>query len=356
MNPEWIPVTAVCELTLACPHRCVTCGSNAGRPRENELTHGEWLALIDELAVLGTRRLTLMGGEPLNYRGWQQLAARGIEHGMDVEMVTSAMGLNEVTADTIAELPLYAVTVSVDGTEAVHDAQRRVPGSYRQAIKAIELLDARGVAVGVTTQINPLSLPVLEELGPRLEAAGVLGWQIQLTLPTGRAKTTELMLPPARIPELHDTLRRMSARRGLRPHLTDNIGWFTCDDVQLRTPQGMPRRGWMGCQAGLRVLGVTSDGRVKGCLSMPDPNDEGNVRELGLTAIWKDGSRFAYTRAFKAEALGGACARCVYGRLCRGGCTATALAVSGRPHVSLHCLKAHSDEQTKKHSEERGLS
>ncbi len=345
MSGPWIPESVALELTLACPNRCATCGSDAGRPRKGELSHSQWLALIDELAGLGTKRLTFIGGEPLTYPGWEALAARGVERGMAVEMVTSAFGLDEVAADKIAQLPLYAVTISVDGTEEVHDAQRGVPGSYRQALRALRLLDARGVPVGIATQINPLTLPVLEQLAPVLEDAGVLGWQVQLTIPTGRARTTDLMLPPSSMPTLYETLQRMKARRGLRPHLTDNLGWFTCDDVELRTPPGMPNRGWQGCLAGIRGAGVTSDGRVKGCLSMPDPDHEGNVKERGFSAIWADPGRFAYTRAFSSDSLRGPCARCAYGRLCRGGCTATAMAVSGRPHVSLHCLKEHTAQR-----------
>jgi MoaA/NifB/PqqE/SkfB family radical SAM enzyme len=130
--------------------------------------------VIDELSSLGTERITLMGGEPLRYAGWEQLAKRGIAHGMDMDMVTSAVGLDDAVAHRIAAVPLNSVTISVDGTEAVHDHQRRVEGSYRRAIQAVRSLDALGVLVGVTTQINALSLPVLETMAPELEAAGVV--------------------------------------------------------------------------------------------------------------------------------------------------------------------------------------
>jgi MoaA/NifB/PqqE/SkfB family radical SAM enzyme len=164
-----------------------------------------------------------------------------------------------------------SVTVSVDGTEEAHDRQRGVPGSYRAALEAISHLDAAGVPVGVTTQVNRLSLPSLGRLAPELEAAGALGWQLQLTLPMGRAeRAVGLVLSPREMPAVLDVVRTLVARRGLRPHLTDSLGYFTRDDPLLRSPHGGRPRVWLGCFAGLRHLGITSDGRVKGCLALPD--------------------------------------------------------------------------------------
>ena len=57
------PVHVVWELTLACNLRCAHCGSRAGRPRSDELTTDEIRAIVAELAALGTREISLIGGE-----------------------------------------------------------------------------------------------------------------------------------------------------------------------------------------------------------------------------------------------------------------------------------------------------
>jgi radical SAM protein with 4Fe4S-binding SPASM domain len=123
--------------------------------------------------------------------------------------------------------------------------------------------------------------------------------------------------------------------------VTDNIGYLTADDPRLRTPAGVPARCWMGCFAGLRAVALTSDGGVKGCLALPDGFREGNVRREPLERIWGDPARFAYNRAFDPARLSGACASCRLGPVCRGGCTALALAVHGVPNRSVHCLRLH---------------
>ena len=110
---------------------------------------------------------------------------------------------------------------------------------------------------------------------------------------------------------------------------------------ELRTIQGGFPRPWLGCRAGLDALGITSDGRVKGCLALPDACAEGNLREESLAAMWKDPDRFAYNRRYTPEQLGGKCADCEQAPLCRGGCTATAYAVHERPGKSVHCFRLH---------------
>lgn len=283
-----------------------------------------------------------MGGEPLSRPDWPDLARAAVASGLDTDLVTSGIGVDRPAAELMHAIGLVSVTVSVDGTRDVHDAQRRLPGCFDQAVSAIRILDETGLRVGVTSQLNRETLPTLEALAPVLEEAGALGWQVQLTLPTGRAEGRVDLLPaPDLMPEAHRTLARLAARRGLRPFITDNIGYLTRDDPALRTPAGAPERCWLGCFAGLRTVGVTSDGSVKGCLALPDSLIEGNVRSEPLERIWGDPSRFPYNRAFDPSTLSGPCAECIYGKVCRGGCTATAVAWSGKPGVSTHCFRLH---------------
>jgi radical SAM protein with 4Fe4S-binding SPASM domain len=258
---------------------------------------------------------------------------------MAVEIVTSGAGLDEPVATQIRAAGVRSVTVSVDGTEVAHDRQRGVAGSYRAALSAIGALDSGGLRVGVNTQVNRESLPTLDDLAPAIEAAGAMGWQLQLTIPMGRAKRAGVALDPEHMAELYHTVRRLIRRRGLRPVITDNIGYGTPDDPILRTPPGCLARCWLGCFAGVRHLAVTSDGRVKGCLTLPDSLSEGSVRGARLAAIWADPERFSYTRRFDPSQLAGPCKNCSEAEICRGGCTATAIAHHGRPHECTHCFR-----------------
>lgn len=340
LGPTRIPrrlSAAELELTTGCPCRCITCGSAAGKPRSNELDESQWNTVIDQLAELGCERLSLLGGEPFSVDFWPNLVRRATRMGMKVEAITSGLGVAEHTVRASMDSGLSSVTVSVDGTEAVHDLQRRVPGSFRAALGAIELFGAAHVPIGVTSQVNPMSLPTLEALAPLLEARGVFGWQLQLTLPMGRARSNRV-LSEAQMPDLHATLVRLSERRLLRPFITDNIGYCTPDDTWLRTPNGVWPRCWLGCVAGVRHVGVMSDGRVKGCLALPDSHVEASVRDRSLSRIWHAPDAFRYARTLE---LAGPCADCDAGVACRGGCLAAALAFHGREGINTRCLRLH---------------
>ena len=334
------PYVAGLELTLRCPCRCVTCGSSAGKGRAEELSHEQWLGVIAALADLGCRRMSLVGGEPLLYARWPELARSACDRGIIIDMVTSGQGLTTEVAERMIGAGQNSVTVSVDGLEATHDRQRAVPGCFAQALHAIRAADGAGLKVGVTTQVNRETVDELEALASILQDAGAIGWQLQMTLPMGRAaKNGHLTLAPDDMPELLRVLRRLATRPGLRPHITDNMGYCTSDDVQLRTIQGGFPRPWLGCRAGIDAIGITSDGRVKGCLSMPDQYCEGSLRERSLPDIWQDPSAFGYNRRFIPEDLSGGCATCEEAQRCRGGCTTAALTLHGRAHTSAHCFR-----------------
>ena len=79
---DFRPVYVVWETTLACNLKCAHCGSRAGRAREDELTTIECVDLIQQLHELGTREITLIGGEAYLRRDWliliEEIAKRGI--------------------------------------------------------------------------------------------------------------------------------------------------------------------------------------------------------------------------------------------------------------------------------------
>ena len=80
---------AVYELTLRCNLNCKHCGSNAGNPREQELSLSESMQLIDDLNELGTTMITLNGGEPFLHSNWFQIGKRIVDYGIRLAFITN---------------------------------------------------------------------------------------------------------------------------------------------------------------------------------------------------------------------------------------------------------------------------
>ena len=79
----------VWELTMACNMRCRHCGSSCATSLPDELTHREALDLCDQLAGLGTRLVTLSGGEPLLRADWHRLAGRLVDAGVTTNIISN---------------------------------------------------------------------------------------------------------------------------------------------------------------------------------------------------------------------------------------------------------------------------
>ena len=338
---NWRPTTCVWEVTLACNARCMHCGSRAGQAREDELSTDEGLELIRQLAELGCEGVTLSGGEPLVRPDWP-LLARGIrDAGMRLELITNGLAVSSQAAQ-VADLGFFAVTFSVDGPAAVHDRLRGVDGGLERLLEGAAALSHRGVRLGAVTQVNRLNLGCLDEVHELLLDNGFEGWQLQLTMAHGRAADNgDLCLPPTRLRSLEERLLALQQRTPLFVQAADNIGYMSRHEPALRSGTGRADRCWTGCTAGLQVVGVTSHGRVRGCLSLPDSFDEGSVRHRRLAEIWNDPGAFEYTRGFQRELLSGPCEGCELGTVCRGGCTSLAVASSGAVHSNAYCLWKH---------------
>lgn len=330
------PRYVVWELTLKCDLACRHCGSRAGVPRAQELSREEALGVVDQLAALGTRELVLIGGEAYLAPYWLDVVRAAKAAGIRPVLTTGARGLDAGRIAEAAEAGLAAVSVSIDGLEATHDRLRAVPGSWKRAVAALGLVQAAGMQSYANTQWNRLNLPELEPLAEVLLGAGIRAWQVQLTGPMGRAADREdWLLQPYDLLDLFPRLAAVAERaaaQGCRIEASNNLGYYGPYEHLLR------RAPWQGCVAGRWVLGIESNGDVKGCPSLPSaPYVGGNLRDRPLAEIWAESERLAFTRERGTEELWGFCKGCYYADICKGGCSWTSHTLLGRRGNMPYC-------------------
>jgi radical SAM protein with 4Fe4S-binding SPASM domain len=328
------PIYAVWEITLKCDLACRHCGSRAGRARPGELSTEECLDLVAQLAALGTKEVTLIGGEAYLRDDWVDIIAAITRHGMIPTITTGGRGLTPARAEAAASAGLRSASVSIDGMEATHDRLRGVVGSHRSAREAMRNLRAVGVPISVNTQLNRLSMPELDEVLEIAIGEGAHSWQMMLTVAMGRgADNPEILLQPY---ELLDLFPRLAALK----HRCDeakvvfwtgnNVGYFGPYESTLRGT--MPRGHHASCGAGRITLGIEADGAIKGCPSLPTAAwTGGNVRDARLSEIWERAAPLRYIRDRTVDDLWGYCRTCYYADECRGGCTWTSFSLFGRP-------------------------
>ena len=335
-----IPNYAVWELTLACDLACRHCGSRAGRARPDELTTAEAVDLVRQMHELGVQEITLIGGEAYLHDGWLDVIAEIRRLGMTSTMVTGGRGLDADKARAAAKAGLQSVSVSIDGDEATHDRLRASNGSYAAAIAALRACRDAGIPIALNSQVNRLSMSCLDHLWDVLVREGCHGWQVQLTVPVGRAADEpEVILQPYDLLEVFPKLASLKKRcdeRGVTMLAGNNIGYFGPYEHVLRS---YCRSGYRrSCAAGLTTLGIESNGDIKGCPSLPtDSWVGGNVRDHSLREIWERSAPLRHMRDRTSAEAWGYCGECYYRDECRAGCTWMATALFGKPGNNPYC-------------------
>ncbi|MBV8216661.1 MAG: GDL motif peptide-associated radical SAM/SPASM maturase [Verrucomicrobia bacterium] len=330
-----VPVHVVWELTLACDLKCLHCGSRAGRRRASELGLQECLEVVDSFARLGTREVSLIGGEAYLRRDLPEIVRAIRSHGIYCGIQTGGRHFTPELMERVTEAGLNGLGVSIDGLEPLHDKLRGVPGSFRAALDTLRRAKIAGLRTSVNTQIGSETLEDLPGLLPVIIDAGAKQWQVQLTVPMGNAADREeLLLQPYQLLQIMPALAGLyheAQNHGLLLIAGNNIGYFGPYE-HLWRGYADESQHWTGCAAGRNVLALESDGTVKGCPSLSTVAFAGgNVRHLSLESIWQ---RDVSARATE---LWGFCQTCYYADVCLGGCTWMTHSLLGRSGNNPYC-------------------
>jgi len=337
-----IPRRCSWELTLACNLECNHCGSAAGKARTDELSTEVALSIVDQLADLGCREVTLLGGEPFLRKDWQEIACRLISHGIETTFVSNGIAVNDSVAHQLAALGVKALGLSIDGLESRHDRLRGRDGAFRCVLEAIQTARGAGLSTCAVTVALPDNFDELHTIAELLESNGVEYWQLQLPVPLGRYQQ-EAWLNGKTAKRLVDFISAIRSQSGLRIYAGCNVGYLGTNEERIRTAESEGLGFWTGCYAGVLLVAIRSNGDVTGCLTMPSELVAGNLRDKNLRDIWKDGVAFAYNRSFSRSSLGGECASCEQSDICKGGCRTMSYYLTGSLHRD-PCCELQSEE------------
>lgn len=338
----YFPAYVVWELTLRCDQPCAHCGSRAGAGRAYELSTAEALRVVSELSEMKAREVVVIGGEAYLHEGFLDIVRALKEAGIRPLMTTGGRGITPGLSQAMQEAGLYSVSVSVDGLEEAHDAIRKAPGSYKSALDALSFLRGAGLLISANTNINRVNSKDLEALYEVLKGAGIQAWQVQITAPLGRAADRPAMLLQPY--DLLDIMPRLAALKerafkdGIRMMPGNNLGYFGPEEALLRSLHKGGRDHFQGCQAGKLVLGIESDGAVKGCPSLQTyAYVGGSLLKQSLRSIWESTPELAFARTRDVESLWGFCKTCPFASVCLGGCTFTAHSIFGKAGNNPYC-------------------
>jgi radical SAM protein with 4Fe4S-binding SPASM domain len=157
------------ELTERCNNDCIHCCINLPMDdraaQEREMTTDEVKDVLAEAAALGCLSVRFTGGEPLLRDDFEKLYLFARRQGMKVLLFTNARLLTPALADLFTRIPpgeLVEVTVYGMGPES-YEAVSRVPGSYAEFRRGVDLLLGRRVPFIVKGALLPPNRDEMDE-------------------------------------------------------------------------------------------------------------------------------------------------------------------------------------------------
>jgi MoaA/NifB/PqqE/SkfB family radical SAM enzyme len=260
------PVTLVVNPTMACNLRCRGCYSfeyARGAGMEPALLR----KVLSEARAMGTRFITLTGGEPFLYPHLLDVVEEF--HDLTFMSYTNGTLLTDAVADRLARAGNLYPAFSVEGFAEDTDA-RRGSGIHAKVTAAMERLRRRGVLFGMSVTATRGTVEHICSdtfIDATVDAGASFVWVFSY-IPLGRNPEIDRMPTP----EQRDLLRRTTLHwRKTRPLF---LGDFWNDGATCG-----------GCLSASRYAFVTPEGNVQPCTFVPFYTH--NIKDHSLVDIFR---------------------------------------------------------------------
>lgn len=155
-----IPLYVGLFITERCNLKCIYCFPNSPNRKVRDLSTGEIFDIVDELYALGTRYITILGGEPMIRKDFGEIVDYITKKGILTEVGTNGY----YTKARIEDLKkLYLVCHSIDGCEIGHELNRG-KGSFKKIIESMRLCKENNIPIQMRTVFNKNNAGCLEYL------------------------------------------------------------------------------------------------------------------------------------------------------------------------------------------------
>lgn len=345
------PFLVIWETTQACDLACVHCRAEARPTRDPlELSTDEAKRLIDDVRRFGPIVFVFSGGDCLKRPDIIELTAHAARAGLKVGATPATTALcSHETIRRLKEAGLARLAVSLDGSTAgIHDAFRRVAGSFDHGVRILEEARRVGLSTQVNTVIGPHNVGDFDLLCALMERLGIALWEVFCLVPVGRASVDDVLGAETteeifhRLYEASRTahfdikvtaaphynrvvLQRklVEKRAGLRVEASDVL----TDGAAHSRRDGIGRGRNVNDGDGFLFVSHTGEIYPSGFM----PVSVGNVRTDDLVAVYRDHPLLRRLR--DRSLLVGKCRVCEFRTVC-GGSRARAWAVTGDPFAS----------------------
>lgn len=303
-----VPVISL-KITNECNLKCLHCSADSGLPLPNELTLKEIQNLIDDLARIGVKRVTLSGGEPTIRKDFWDILRYLDDKDIQVSLFTNGFFFNRSFVGRLSKFSVSGVRISIDGgVPSTHDKIRVFEGSFSRAVNAVRLCREEELVVIIVSVIMRNNFSEIRKIIQLAEKNHVPAY-FRRFHPVGRGLRNIHLMP------LSEELKAA----------TSIIGSYYGEDLVKEMIKYLELvGGW--CYIGSR-MSIEPDGNVVLCPSLPYVM--GNIRENSINEVWNRIKESNVCNMIRKREITGKCSNCPHINICGGGCRADAYGLTG---------------------------
>jgi AdoMet-dependent heme synthase len=314
------------HLTERCNLRCRHCYQEGAL--EQEMSAALISSAINEIAQMFkdwheaydlefAPSFNVTGGEPFLRPDFFAILEEMLAAGFDCYVLSNGTIINQERAQTLADLGVGGVQVSLEGPAGIHDAIRG-RGTFKASLEGVKHLLAAGVKVSLNATLSRANADAFIDLAKIAASLGVARLGYSRLVPSGQGQAMlAQMLEPQEVKTLYEKICSLDLK-GLEIATGDPMA------AQLSLAREGDDLGDIpagGCAAGVAGLTIQADGTITPCRRLPIPL--GRVGEDSLREIWAASPVLEQLR--DRSRYRGNCATCKRWSACRG-CRAIAYA------------------------------
>lgn len=279
------PIEAEIHLTHKCNLKCLHCFQESERESEKfqHLSVKSWIEIFNQFEDINLHNVTISGGEPLFYKGFNELIQQIVSKRLTFSILTNGILINDKNIDYLC-VPNVNLSISLDGHNAeIHDLLRG-KGAFDRVIISIKKLIQKNAKISISTTIHKYNYRLLRELVLFLIDIGVQRLGLVLIEPMGRAERNNwLILSNDDIKYINESIKKIEIdfKNQIELTVADLISEdaITNDSVDI-----------IYCSAGTKRIAISADGLLYPCVYAFGHKEliKGDLSKEKIIDIWNN--------------------------------------------------------------------
>jgi MoaA/NifB/PqqE/SkfB family radical SAM enzyme len=289
-----VPLVLEYELTHLCNLRCTYCDRHT--PQPGELTREQIFQVLQDFHALGTRHVSLDGGEPLAHPAFDEIVDWLTEHGLRVQVNSNGILVPRHLA-ALGRVKL--LKISLDGPAIQHDAMRG-EGAFARATRGVFAARNAGIAVELRCVLGSHNHKQVDALLDLIESwklgVGMMFQPARSSLFSGGEGAQPWLLQRQ---DMARAFARVEARKRAGSPVLNRWG-------SLKHFRNFPKDATLPCAAGWIKATMDPSGNLHHCGMVPRvPDARRNVLHAGARAAFAALPRTGCEQCWCARAVEG---------------------------------------------------